>query len=217
MELIEKGKDFLKQLPKEYYLPLAGGCVGLLLLVWGLGSVILSKQPGEKIQLTDFSQDSSRLGNTLASTSAYIVDVEGAVAHPGIAHVSATARVSDAITSAGGFSPTADTDWVEKHLNLAAKVSDGVKLYIPEKGEGGAASGSSIGGISSVQVLGSENSQIDINSASSDSLDGLPGIGPVTVEKIVSGRPYASVQDLLTRKIVTQSVFAKIKDLVVAQ
>jgi len=57
---------------------------------------------------------------------------------------------------------------------------------------------------------------LDINSASKDDLEKLPGIGPVTSQKIVAGRPYRAKNDLVTKKIVSQSEYDKIKDLIIA-
>ena len=57
---------------------------------------------------------------------------------------------------------------------------------------------------------------IDINTASAEDLDALPGIGPVLSKKIVAGRPYHSKTDLVNKKIIPQSTYAKIKDQIVA-
>ena len=57
---------------------------------------------------------------------------------------------------------------------------------------------------------------IDINSASSAELDSLPGIGPVMAQKIIDGRPYRAKTDLITRKIIPQSTYDKIKGQIIA-
>ncbi|MBP9719246.1 MAG: ComEA family DNA-binding protein [Candidatus Levybacteria bacterium] len=148
-----------------------------------------------------------------------VVDVSGGVLAPGVYRLSDNARVEDALHAAGGFSSDADLDWTQHSLNLAAKVTDGMKIYIPRIGEemqsvtesnSAAAGGGTTMGVAGV----STNGMVSINSASSSELEALPGIGPVTAGKIIDNRPYGSIDELLSKKAVGKSVYEKIKELV---
>jgi competence protein ComEA len=136
-----------------------------------------------------------------------VVDVEGAVLRPGIIELPGGSRVADAIEAAGGYSPQADLAAAAAQVNLAATLRDGQQIVVPMIG---AAAGGGYGGAVSGGL-------VDLNSASPDELDALPGIGPVTVEKIVAARaeqPFASLEEMVTRKVLTTSQVDKIRDLV---
>ena len=126
------------------------------------------------------------------------VDVAGAVQNPGMFKLSAGSRVNDALTAAGGLSEEADRDWLETTLNLAAKVSDGDKLFIPT--------------IRETEEKVGASGKININTAGSAELDTLYGVGPATAQKIIDGRPYSKIEDLVAKKAVSQTVFDRIKD-----
>jgi len=114
-------------------------------------------------------------------------------------------RINDVLVLAGGFSDKADNNWVSKNLNLAQKVVDGQKLYIPFEGESSKDA--------PLQSKGTSlTDKININSASISNLDTLWGVGEATAKKIVEGRPYGSIDELLTRKIVKANVYEEIKD-----
>lgn len=206
--------ELLRRIPKQYYLPLGVGCISLILLGYGLVQYLSNSSHTEKVSFQKISQsnsasDSAALGTIGATTIS--IDIEGAVASPSVYEIPASSRIKDAVQKAGGFSGKADTNWIAKHLNLASKLTDGAKIYIPEVGET-----VDTGSINTFPgTTQDSNKQININSATSDELDSLPGVGPVTAQKIIAGRPYNSIQELQTKKIVSNSIYLKIKDSII--
>lgn len=174
--------------------------IGIILL--GIGMIQLFSRPSQEIEFT--SEDVEG-----AATSEVYVDVSGEVQNPGVYKLDSSFRTQDALIKAGGFTADADREYVSKGMNLAAPITDGMKIYIPKKGETVPAT-SNQGNVGN----GGYQGLISINSASSTELESLPGIGPVTADKIISARPYGSVDELLSKKVLGKSTFEKIKDLV---
>ena len=133
------------------------------------------------------------------------VDVAGAVMKPGMYQVEEGARINDALVAGGGLALEADRDWVSKNLNLAMKLVDGQKLYIPSTGELTKDTPSQVKGVSLTGL-------INLNTASISELDTLWGVGEATAKKIVDGRPYGSIEELLTKKVIRSNVYEEIKD-----
>jgi competence protein ComEA len=115
-----------------------------------------------------------------------VVDVTGAVRRAGLYRLPPGSRIADAIARAGGTTGRADRDLV----NLAAPLADGEQILVPTRGAA-AATGSG---------PPSPSAPVDLNSATAEQLDALPGVGPVTAQKIVAYRqehgPFRSVDDL---------------------
>ena len=109
-------------------------------------------------------------------TVGVVVDVEGAVRRPGLVRLPAGSRVADAVVRAGGTTRLADRGGV----NLAAPVSDGQQVVVPRRGAAGAAPAASGGAAASGPV--------SLSTATAEQLDALPGVGPVTAQKIVDYR-----------------------------
>ena len=120
-----------------------------------------------------------------AAQTGLVVDVEGAVRRPGLVRLPQGSRVSDAVARAGGLAHGASRAGV----NLAAPVSDGEQVLVPTGGTGPPA----VAG-------GSTTGPVSLSSATPEQLDALPGIGPVTAQKIVDFRtqhgPFRSVEAL---------------------
>jgi competence protein ComEA len=146
-----------------------------------------------------------------------VVDVEGGVAMPGVHHLPGGARVADAIEAAGGYGPDADLDAAALVLNLAARLTDGQQIRVPRLGEAAAAAASNptpgVGVPPEGPALGGP---VNLNTASPEELDTLPGIGPVTVQKIVAARqqaPFTSLDEAVARDVLNNGQLAKIRDL----
>lgn len=135
-----------------------------------------------------------------------VVDVDGAVASPGVVEVPAGSRVADAIDAAGGLAEDADVSGV----NRAAPLADGEKVYIPRAGEAAqapAAAGS---------PPGEEAALVNINTADLSELDELPGIGPATAQAIIDEReangPFTSIEDIMRVSGIGEKKFEKLAD-----
>jgi competence protein ComEA len=143
-----------------------------------------------------------------------VVDVAGAVVHPGLYRLPSGSRIGDAITAAGGYGPRVAVERVQSDLNLAALLTDGARVLVPSRDDppdvpaatADTGAGTAAGG-----------GLIDLNTATAAELDTLPGIGPVTAQKIVDARataPFQTVDDLRQRGIVGQKTFDQLQALV---
>src|SRR5207302_1726545 len=124
-------------------------------------------------------------------------------------------RVGDAVAAAGGFGPRVNAGRVASELNLAALVRDGDRVLVPSRDDAAPTSGGS-GGSGGSGAKASPG-LVDINTATVAELDALPGIGPVTADKIVASRadaPFKAVDELRTRGLLGQKTFDKLKSLV---
>jgi competence protein ComEA len=150
-----------------------------------------------------------------------VVDVTGAVVKPGLYHLGTGARVGDALDAAGGFGPRVDVDRVGRELNLAAILADGDQVRVPSRddpttapGGGGAGAGDGGGGGGS-----GGGGLVNLNSATQAELEELPGIGPVTAQKIIAAReeaPFRTVEELRERGLVGEKTFEDLRALVTA-
>ncbi len=123
-----------------------------------------------------------------------VVDVGGAVARPGVYRLPEGSRVGDAIEAAGGYGATVDAALVDRQLNLAATIRDGEKIRVPVRGEAAATGGNLADGEAGGQHAAVSDGLVDLNHATPEALDTLPGVGPATVAKIVAAReeqPFA--------------------------
>lgn len=142
------------------------------------------------------------------------VDVEGAVASPGLYLVSADARVNDAVAAAGGMTSDAD----RQRVNLAQKVEDGMQVYVPSREEAPAATGTTTTGAGQASSSGASKGKVNLNTASAEELQTLSGIGPSLSQRIIDYRQanghFKSVDDLRKVSGIGDTRFKSLKDLV---
>ncbi len=187
--------------------------------------------PTEAVEIIEVPAPS--LDTTTVATEVKIrVEISGGVAQPGVISLPDGSRLIDAVSAAGGWGERVDPLRVELCLNLAAPLEDGSAIRIPTRddrlllGLTGVECGplySSASEIASSGVTNSANGssatggKIDLNRASAEELDTLPGIGPATAAKIIAARmekPFVIVDDLRDLKIISESVLQGIRALV---
>ena len=161
-----------------------------------------------------------------AVSGTIVVDVQGAVAAPGVRELPAGSRVADAVDAAGGYAADADLAAASATINLAQPLTDGAQVRVPRIGDapagsggGGDGGGSGDGGSTGGGGGGSDGGIVDLNTATPEELEALPGIGPVTVQKIVAGRterPFASLEDAVERGILNRGQLEDIQGLATA-
>jgi competence protein ComEA len=188
---------------KKYWLPLSLALLGLMFFVYGLIVLFENKSTNHEIEF-------SQADLPTKTVSLITIDIEGAVVKPGVYKLPSGSIIQDALVLADGMAENANRSFVAKNINLAGKLIDSQKIYIPFVDEEGVVSS---GNIQAQEVSTQNNSLlININTASVKDLDTLQGIGLITAQKIINSRPYTIIEDLLNKKIVSSKVFQGIKD-----
>jgi competence protein ComEA len=147
-----------------------------------------------------------------------VVDVQGGVAEPGVRELPAGSRVADAIAAAGGYATDADLTAAATAINLAQMLADGEQIRVPRVGDAPAV----VAGhpaTSAAPVTGGGGGLVNLNTATPEELEALPGIGPVTVQKIVASRqeqPFASLDDAVQRGVINRGQLEDIRALAIA-
>lgn len=140
-----------------------------------------------------------------------MVHISGQVYYPGLIELESDSRVKDAVDLAGGLKKEADID----KINLAKKLEDEEKIYVPKKGEDVNIEISSISNSTT-----SDNSKININTCTKDELMSLPGVGEVTASKIIdyrSANKFKSIEDIMNVSGIGTKKYEDLKDLIIVK
>lgn len=190
---------------RRWQLIATGLAVAVAVLV---GGVVWQRQTSRLPELDLPTAESARP----AGREPVFVHGAGALARPGLYRLPAGSRVADLIEAAGG--PTGDAD--VHQLNLAARVNDGDRVYVPRVGET-APAGSAFGADPSSGGAGA-SAKLDLNTATQDQLEDLPGVGPATAAAILDERKrrgrFKTVEDLLEVRGIGPAKLDQIRDLV---
>jgi competence protein ComEA len=196
-------------------------------VVWyriGVGGASAGESAAPRAVTTTVS--TTRLDDPTPSTTAkgtparIAVHVAGAVTHPGVVELRAGARVIDAVEAVGGALADGDLD----RLNLAAKVTDGERVYVAKVGQadpgvlgGDGATAPGPGGSTNTGG-GGVGAKVNLNTATQAQLEELPGIGPTYAQSIIAERErrggFTSVNDLRSVRGIGDKRFAELAPLV---
>jgi competence protein ComEA len=180
---------------------LSAGIVGAVVVSLAVLLVRRPEPPRVVVQ-----QPTARPAPSPAVPALLVVHLSGEVIAPGVYQLPVGARIDDALKAAGG--PTLDGDI--QRLNLAARLADGQQIVVPKRANPMLAiySGSP----------SPTPGRLNLNVASVAELDRLPGVGPVTAQRIVAYReqhgPFTSIEQLRQANLVNASTFEKVKELV---
>ncbi len=197
--------DELNVFFQKYKLHILLALIGIILIIGGLTFQKVVNLGGSKIEVLSTSSPGIKQNEI-------VIEIGGQVLNPGVYHLPSNSRIEDAFIVSGGLTANADRSWVDKNINKASRLNDGQKIYIPQQSE--VLSASKLGDFSNVaQYENNTNiTSISINTGSLSDLDTLPGIGPGYAKKIIDNRPYSNISELISKKIIPQSTFDKIKD-----
>src|SRR3954451_13867689 len=162
--------------------------VGSLALILLLGRFVLGA--GTTTTAASLPPPPALAGVTGLPSSRVVVDVVGAVRWPGLYRLPPDSRIADALTRAGGATRKADL----AQVNLAAPIADGEQIVVPQRG---AVVGAAVPGTA---APGAPSAPVQLSTATVEQLDSLPGVGPVTAQKILDYRQkhgaFQSVDEL---------------------
>ncbi len=203
----------------------AGGCA--LILALAAGWLVLAPIEGETSDLlaagvlatpTPTPIVSAATASGAATSGTIVVDVQGAVVEPGVRQLPAGSRIADAIAAAGGYAGDADLVAAAAAINLAQALGDGEQIRVPRIGESQVAGGDP-SSLATAPGGGAGGGMVDLNTATPEELEALPGIGPVTVQKIVAARqeqPFASLDDAVQRGVINRGQLEDIQGVATA-
>ena len=153
------------------------------------------------------------LNDDIKHKKVIMIHISGQVNNPGLVELFEGDRVIDAINKAGGLTPEYDND----RINLAKKVSDEEKIYIPKIGEVIDQDIQNLVTVNDNNNVMEETGKVNINTASKETLESLPGVGEVLGDRIIEYRKnskFTSIEDIMKVSGIGSKKYEDIKDLI---
>lgn len=203
--------ELLAQTPPLTPARIAGGAAAVVALVLAAWFLLRTPTGPPTEELLPLATEATVGGagasasTTTSAATAVLAHAAGAVVHPGVYELPPGARVTDLIDAAGGPLPDADLD----QLNLAAPVADGERVYVPRLGETV---------VVTAGAADAPDGPLDLNTATIEQLDALPGVGPATAQAIIDERDrrggFGAVDDLLDVRGIGPAKLEALRELV---
>ena len=201
----------------------------IIIMVLIIGYFIYQRKNEFTIKEEELSNENTIKEPKEEKSKKIIVHISGAVKQEGVVELEENSRIADAIEKVGGLKENAET----KEINLAYKLEDGMKIYVPTKEEiqnkesqeankenqyvyEGTKENNSQRNSEEKNI--SVNKKVNINKASQEELDNLPGIGPSTASKILEYRKqngnFKNIEDIKEVSGIGEAKFEKIKEMI---
>lgn len=193
---------------------IVGGILLVIILVIGYYIYKITQEP--EINTLEIMEDKVEIAeeNQNIDNTEIIIHIAGAVENSGIQKLHENSRIADAIEAAGGLTADANIN----SINLAQKIIDGQKIYIPSIDDDEITETVVEMPVETMETVEYMDS-ININTASQTELETLPGIGPSTASKIIEYRKengkFSSIEDVQNVSGIGESKYAQIKDKIV--
>ena len=182
-------------------------CILLFIALVASGSIFYNYSAEEEIALDEPADTAENVAEKYEVT----VYVSGEVTSPGVVTLDSSCRVKDAIGACGDFTPLADKNGV----NLAQKLTDGMQINVPAQTAQQNTTQTPAQNAKSAPSSSGNAEIVNINTATKEQLDTLPGVGPATADKIIEYRqtngPFQSVEDIKSVRGIGDAKFSKMQ------